>query len=145
MIWLTLQLISCAFLSGLIWTVQVLQYPTFKFVSETQFQRFHGFHTKRITFVVLPMMVLELVTGAALVLNAADSIMLWLNLFGIVLIWLCTFFISVPLHNLLAQEGNTKTIERLISTNWVRTILWSVRLCLLLYVFLENIDGPSKG
>lgn len=145
MIWLTLQLISCAFLTGLIWTIQVLQYPTFRYVCEHQFQMFHGFHTHNITFVVLPMMILELVTGAALVLLAPESVMLWINLSGVVLIWLSTFFVSVPLHQLLSKEGNRRTIERLISTNWFRTVLWSVRLCLLFYMFIEKLEGFSKG
>jgi len=135
---LNLQVISCAMLTGLIWVVQVVHYRAFRYVSEDKFQSFHRFHTKNMTYVVLPLMLIELSTGTALVVLMPDSSFHWLNLIGLLLIWVSTFFISVPLHNLLATERNLRVIERLILTNWVRTVLWSVRLGLLFYTILPE-------
>jgi hypothetical protein len=49
-----------------------------------------------------------------------------------------TFLVSVPLHNLLQKERNSKIIERLILTNWPRTILWTLRLGLLFCLLWKN-------
>ena len=141
--WLILQITSCAMMTGLIWTIQVLHYPTFTYVSENQFQKFHGFHTKNISLIVLPMMTLELVTALALVIFNPDSLILCVNFFLLILIWLCTFFVSVRFHNVLVKGKNIKTLDRLILMNWFRTLLWSARLCLLLYVFLSAFEGNS--
>jgi uncharacterized membrane protein YfcA len=135
---LLLQIICCAVMTGLIWTVQVLHYPTFKYISEIQFQKFHRFHTKNMTIIVLPVMVLEFFTSSMLVYLLPDSHLLWINFFGLLLIWMSTFLVSVPLHNLLQKERNSKIIERLILTNWPRTILWTLRLGLLFCLLWKN-------
>jgi hypothetical protein len=137
---LFLEVISCAFMTGVIWTIQIIHYPSFIFVSENQFQKFHRFHTKNITFVVLPIMLLELSMGVALTILLPDSFLHWLNLLVLLLIWISTFFISVPLHNQLSQEHNIKVIEQLVLTNWVRTFLWSARLSLLFYIMLKTFE-----
>jgi hypothetical protein len=127
-------------MTGLIWTIQILHYPTFKYISESQFQDFHNFHTKNITFIVLPVMAFELFTGIALAVLFPDSHLLWINLFCLLLIWIGTFFVSVPVHGLLAKGWNARAIERLILTNWVRTSLWSFRLFVLFYLFLTIFE-----
>ncbi len=44
-----------------------------------------------------------------------------------VLIWLATFILSVPCHRQLQKSGkDLSTINRLVATNWIRTILWSL-------------------
>ena len=108
----------------LIWIIQVLHYPSFLFVDKTEFSKFEAFHTKRISFLVLPLMVSELILGLVH-LN-------YLILGIIVLIWLSTFFIQVPCHEKLKFGFDKLTIERLIITNWIRTSLWTVKLFILL-------------
>ena len=108
----------------LIWIIQVLHYPSFLFVDKTEFSKFEAFHTKRISILVLPLMVSELILGLVH-LN-------YLILGIIVLIWLSTFFIQVPCHDKLKFGFDKLTIERLIFTNWIRTSLWTVKLFILL-------------
>lgn len=48
-------------------------------------------------------------------------------LITVLLIWLSTFLIQVPLHNALGVEKDTEAIRRLVQTNWIRTILWTVK------------------
>ena len=108
----------------LIWIIQVLHYPSFLFVDKTEFSKFEAFHTKRISILVLPLMVSELILGLVH-LN-------YLILGIIVLIWLSTFFIQVPCHEKLKFGFDKLTIERLIITNWIRTSLWTVKLFILL-------------
>ena len=54
------------------------------------------------------------------------SILEW-TAFAIVLVcWILTFFVSVPLHRKIEQNDISRvTRQKLITTNWPRTILWS--------------------
>lgn len=135
---LILLILSCTVLTGLIWTVQLIHYPAFSFVAETEFKDFHFFHTRKMTFLVLPLMLLELLSSLGLLIYFPDSKILMVNLFGLAMIWLSTFALSVPLHSQLSRAKSKRIIQRLVWTNWPRTILWSGRSILLLF-FLEEV------
>ncbi len=131
MIWAyTLQLLSCWFMFGVIWLVQLIVYPAFSSVEPSAFKEAHSRHSFRITFLVGPAMVIELIT--ALMLFYFQPSWFWgLNLSGVLALWLLTGLVSVPLHNRLQQGFDVATIERLTNTNWPRTIIWTLRAALL--------------
>ena len=137
MMLLMVHLVCCAILVGLIWTIQLLHYPAFSFVRESHFLEFHQQHSQRITFLVGPLMVAELASAVGLVWLNFENALLWVNLSGVLLIWGCTFFISVPIHNSLAERFDVLQIRKLVLTNWFRTTLWSARLILLIFVALS--------
>ena len=130
---LLLQIFSCFFLCGLIWTIQVVHYPGFIFNKE-QFLDFHSFHSQRITWIVAPVMLLELLTAIGLLLQHSPSVALWGNLISIALIWLATLFVSVPYHSELSSGFSEVAIQKLVITNWIRTTLWTLRSGVWLYV-----------
>lgn len=120
--------VACSLLmTGLIWLVQLVHYPSFHFVHPQRFHEFHHQHSTRITFIVAPLMGLELMTAMSLVYEKAGSYAWWLNLIGVVLIWACTAFLSVPLHNQLASGYDYDKVNALVVTNWPRTLIWTVR------------------
>ena len=56
---------------------------------------------------------------------------------GIVLlavVWISTGLLQVPCHNLLSKGFNVAVHERLVATNWVRTVAWSWRGLLVLWM-----------
>ena len=58
-------------------------------------------------------------------------------LFGLILvliIWASTFFVQVPLHEKLAAAFDAKVQQRLVLTNWIRTIAWTLRGALVLWM-----------
>lgn len=114
-------------MTGVIWLVQLVHYPLFLGLDHSTFPKWHQFHSRKITLIVAPLMVLELLISFLLFLGwpMAISILFFvLTLF----IWACTFFISVPLHNCLEEKGfELKVIRKLINTNWLRTGLYSVK------------------
>ena len=125
-------------LLGLIWTIQLSHYPSFKFVEENQFLEFHQHHTKSITLIVMPLMLLELglVFWQSYQTNWSS---IWVvPLILVLMIWASTFFISVPLHEQLGNGKNLETIKKLVDTNWIRTILWSVKVGWVSFYFLKN-------
>lgn len=84
-------------------------------------------HSARITWIVAPIMFLELFTSLLLVVKTPDEKWLWLNMVGVCLIWLSTALLSVPYHNQLSSGFSERAIHLLVLTNWVRTALWSLR------------------
>jgi hypothetical protein len=131
-----LQKFSTWALFGLIWTVQLVHYPGFHFVKETEALRFHEFHSSRITIVVLPLMVLELACAVLLLKQrfGTQDLWCWINLGTVLAVWVATFSVSVPIHNKLgvdASSWTTAVIKTLVDTNWIRTVLWTVRAALV--------------
>ena len=115
---------------GLIWTIQLVHYPSMRYISKDKFTEYHNFHSMRISILAIPLMLAELVTSIMLWYqnfnNTVHTVFL-INLIIVVLIWLSTFLIQVPFHNALSKEKNKEKLSRLIRTNWIRTILWTSR------------------
>lgn len=53
--------------------------------------------------------------------------MAWLGLAILGIIWISTAFVQVPLHARLEGGWDGVAIERLIRSNWLRTIPWTMR------------------
>lgn len=124
-------LIVCSMMVILIWVIQILHYPSFYFIEPSQFFKFHSFHSNRITWLVAPIMGIELVSATALIYLLPSSILFQINLVGVSVLWIFTFFVSVPIHNKLKFGKEEYQIKSLIRTNWFRTMLWSLRLVML--------------
>jgi hypothetical protein len=132
-------LASSLFLAGLIWTVQCVHYPIFHRLDIPNFTEHINFHRSAISLLVVPVMSIELGTSVWLAWSASTSVFLHqTGLAVVVLIWLTTFFIQVPLHQELSFERNENAIHRLVYTNWLRTFLWTVKATLSLIV-LHNL------
>lgn len=134
----TINLASSLFLTGLIWMVQCVHYPIFHRLDQTKFTEHIHFHKGSISFLVVPVMSIELVTSAWLAWSAPSDITLHqAGFIAVALIWLVTFFIQVPLHNKLSEARDKEAISRLVSSNWIRTSLWSLKSILSL-IILNN-------
>ena len=130
-LFLVSHVVSALFLCGLIWLIQLVHYPSFHYVEESKFVDFENFHTRRISYLVVPSMLIELGTGIWLCLQFRDDWLWWLNLFSIIGIWLSTICFSVPCHKILAKGKDSKVIRFLVISNWPRTCLWSFKILIL--------------
>lgn len=127
-----LNVISAFLLTGVIWTIQIVHYPSFHYIDKLSFTNFHNFHERRISIIVMPLMLIELITSIALYIHNMWSIIFALNLLIVVLIWCSTFFVQVPIHSILSEKKDKNLIEKLVNTNWIRTFLWSIRMLLII-------------
>jgi hypothetical protein len=139
---LLVQFAATAMMTGIIWFVQVVHYPLFGKIPQEGFVAYELAHTVRTGFVVGPLMLVELITAVTLIVMtdplAGDR--LYLAAFGcLLLIWASTFLLQVPLHAILEHRHDPGAITRLVSTNWIRTILWTIRLALLSTVVLRRV------
>ncbi|MCG9875218.1 MAG: hypothetical protein MH321_10575 [Leptospiraceae bacterium] len=132
-----IQLFISSSLTGLIWLVQLVHYPGFVFLSEEKFQDFHKFHSKQISWLVIPLMISEL-AAAIYWIFLETNVYSWVNFIFVLIAWLSTFLLSVPLHNLLSQGMMLNTIIHLISTNWIRTFTWTCKSLFLLFCLLNR-------
>ena len=126
-----LQILVTFGLCVLIWLIQLLHYPSFKFYEEIRFPEAMLFHQRRISFIVIPLMFFELfITGWFF--YQAQNFYTTTCLIMVIGIWLSTFSLQVPAHEKLILKKDYKLIARLVNTNWIRTILWSLKLVVLL-------------
>jgi hypothetical protein len=141
---LLLNLILSAFLTGLIWFVQIVHYPIFARVPASHFIAFQSTHMQTTGYIVAAPMLLELAGSFALLWYPFPGIQQTANYAAfacVLLIWLVTFFVSVPIHNQLVSMGlRQELISRLVATNWLRTICWTLRTMLLGYILLKQVS-----
>jgi hypothetical protein len=131
------------FLTGLIWFVQLVHYPLFRSIPIENWVEFEKEHVKKATWITLPTMLVELLTGIALTFMTFQYIVddvyfnsMIINLLLIICIWLSTFLIQVPIHMALSREPSISKVNKLIQSNWIRTAIWTIRTFLLLSLWL---------
>ena len=124
-------------MAGLIWMVQLVHYPMLATYSALAPATAAVDHQRRISWVVGPLMAVEGVTALVLLVDRPSTMPLWsawlaAALLGVAL--LSTVLVQVPLHTRLAQGHDERVGERLVNSNWVRTVAWTVRGLLLAWV-----------
>jgi hypothetical protein len=141
------QVISTWFLVGLIWTIQIVHYPLFAAVGVDRFVAYEASHTRLITLVVGPVMLVEAATAGLFVAMRPASIPAWIPWTGlglVILIWISTAILQVPDHAKLANGFDAAAHAHLVGTNWLRTIAWTARgviLAVAIWPALRNVSG----
>ena len=114
----------------LILMVQFIIYPSFYFYSEIDLKRWHQIYKVRITAIVLPLMVTQLFLSIREVYFNANALA-YIILFIVLLTWIITFLISVPIHGSIEREENSMQYRtKLVRTNWIRTVSWALIMIL---------------
>jgi phage terminase large subunit-like protein len=130
-------LVATLGMTAVIWFVQVVHYPLFLRVGPEAFHLYEVTHQQRISFIVIPLMLTELATAVALAWWGIDGIPRGWLLGGAALVgvvWASTFLIQVPLHTRLGSGFDEDAIRLLVNTNWIRTVGWSLRAALVVWI-----------
>ena len=110
----------------LIWAVQLVIYPSFRYYSKDNLVIWHRKYTQRVTLIVLPLMFSQLGL-AGVQLFKVQNFYTISSIVIISVLWLLTFQLFVPLHQQIDRdEHNNSTTERLVKFNWWRTLLWTL-------------------
>lgn len=126
----TIRIIIDSLLFMLILLVQLIIYPAFHNINVEVFSEWHHSYMQKISIIVGPLMLIQPVIVISQCLTQ-NTFLCYLSIIMILIVWIVTFIYSVPCHNLLQQEGYDKVIvDKLIITNWFRTIPWMI--CLFL-------------
>lgn len=138
------EILVSAALVCLILIIQLLHYPFFHFVNEAGFDKAMEFHQKRISWIVVPLMLLEAGLMMLQIYLENFSYARSLAFLFLLIVWGATFFYQVPLHNTLLLKKDTKRIEALVKTNWIRTIAWSLKLLALVLMNHTRFNGTGQ-
>ena len=128
------------FMVGVIWFVQLVHYPLFARVGRPGFAAYSGSHTRLTGLVVGPPMLLEAATAVALVVWTPPGIsvpLVWAGLILVAGIWLSTAFLQSPRHTTLGRGFDPSVHRFLVTSNWLRTVLWSLRGLVVLCILSE--------
>ena len=125
-------LIFTSIMTGVIWVIQIVHYPSFHFIEKELYTAFQKFHMNKISIIVMPIMLAELITGIMLFLDkSSKSPFLTISIIILVLIWLITGVFFSKAHNELIAGYQELVVNQLVAMNWIRTLLWTLRLLLL--------------
>ena len=131
-----IHLIATSMMVAIIWIVQILHYPTFLFINKKQYTDFQQFHMNKISYIIVPIMVVELFSGLGILfIIQKRQISFYVSFALLILIWMITGLLFTKYHSDLSKKYNQETILQLIQFNWIRTLLWTIRLALLLKQF----------
>jgi DMSO reductase anchor subunit len=88
--------------------------------------RWHKKYTPRITFIVLPLMLGQLMLYGALLQEAKTFYSIG-SFILVLLAWLLTFTVFVPKHKEITSDTySEKTLSQLVKFNWSRTLIWTL-------------------
>jgi hypothetical protein len=128
------------FMVGVIWFVQVVHYPLFARVGPSSFSAYSVRHTRLTGLVVGPPMLLEAVTAVALVVWNPPGVsvaLVWAGFFLVAGIWLSTALLQAPRHTTLGGGFDPAVHRFLVASNWLRTVLWSLRGLIALFILYQ--------
>lgn len=130
-------LCTTGMLVGLIWTIQLVHYPLLTMVGSDALPSYLAGHAARITILVAPWMLGELVTAGLMVRWHPRVVPRWMVVTGLGLcvgLWGTTLLVQGPLYARLAETATPELLDRLTMTNWLRTVGWTARgtLCLMM-------------
>ena len=136
-------LAATLFMVGVVWFVQVVHYPLFSRVGPEKFSLYSEAHSRLTTYVVGPPMLVEAATALLLVLRRPEGVPLAAALIGlalVVVVWLSTALLQVPRHTTLGSGFDRRAWSGLVLSNWVRTVAWSARGGLVLWMAARAIS-----
>ena len=140
---------STLMLVGLIWFVQVVHYPQFARVGADRFTQYQSEHVRLTTWVVALPMLVEAVTSVVLVWKPPSQdleLVCWGGLSMVIVIWVSTTLLQVPRHSALATGFDSKAHRGLVLSNWIRTVAWSMRGVLVLFLVNQSVTrGLGNG
>lgn len=128
-------------MTGLIWFVQVVHYPLMREVGTDAFAAYERRHLRRTTIVVCPLMLVELATAVVIVIRSSspsiDPMLAWSGLVLLLVIWASTASLQVPCHRRLESGFDAAVHARLVRTNWLRTVAWSARSVIAVWMLID--------
>lgn len=136
------QLFCTLYMTGLIWFVQLVHYPMFANVPAESFVEYERIHQIRTTWAVAPML-FEAITAVLMLwyrpAGVSDTAT-WVGLGLVALLVGSTAIFFGPQHGRLATGFDAAVHRQLVDWNWVRTLGWTARSLLLLWILSTTKD-----
>ena len=111
----------------LIWLVQIIIYPGFHRILPEDFVDYHRWYATRISIIVMPLMMVEIIAVAGWLWSGLETLPAAIAAAAVAMVWLSTLTLQVPIHRRLQHGKDAALIRRLVATNWIRTVAWSIK------------------
>lgn len=131
---------------GLMWTVQTVVYPQFRSVPAADFAAYAADHNTRIVTALLLLAPAEVIFAGWLWLDTPGPLNRTLVFFSgalLALAWVSTALYFGPFHGRFQGDYDLAEINKLISTNWVRTALWTARAGLASWFLWQILESEA--
>ena len=131
---------------GVIWFVQVVHYPLLSVVPVESAATVAVEHQRRTSWVVMAPMAVEGVTTLMLLAMVPVGVawfVPWLAGIPLAVALGATVLLSVPRHARMAASPDEQVGRELVTTNWVRTVAWSVRGVVVAAMLLATLAERS--
>lgn len=145
-IWLTLVVLHGAatwFLVGLIWTIQLIHYPSFAAIDPHRYSSFQQTHMVGMGRLIAAPWLVEGLTVLGLFVFAPTGWMRLLatagGLLELVVIGV-TIRSSIPAHEALSAGFSDDAHKRLLRSNWMRTAAWTSRGLIAIAVLILTLQ-----
>jgi len=128
---------------GLMWAVQIIIYPQFRSVTPADFASYAADHSTRITTALALLAPAEIIFAAWLWLDTPSGVSRSATFVSGAFLaagWVATAVWFAPLHGKFLGEYDLARINQLISTNWLRTLLWSARAGFAAWFIFQVVD-----
>lgn len=134
------QLVATALLTGIIWFVQLVHYPLLGQLGDgtaAYMQR----HMTLATRVIGPLIGAETLLAAAVLTRAwqggSGAVLALIGFALVLLILASTKWLQRPCYKTLCRGPHPQALRRLIATNWIRTVAWSLRSLVCIAMLLD--------
>lgn len=127
---------------GVIWFVQVVHYPLLSIVPVESAASVALEHQRRTGWVVMVPMTVEGVTTLLLLAMVPEGVawfVPWLAGIPLAVALGATVLLSVPRHARMAAQPDATVGRELVTTNWVRTVAWSLRGIIAMAMLLATL------
>ncbi len=137
MVVLLLNVAAVLFMTGFIWTMQLVHYPLFDRVGADAFPAYESRHNRLFFLVAGPGVGLSLGTAIVLLFERPADVPLAAAIAGL-LLWavlaVSTAVFQAPQHARLSHGFDRAAYAFLLKTNWIRTAAWSAYALLGLWM-----------
>lgn len=143
---LLVQTAAVWFMTGTIWTMQVLNYPLLAKVGTDAVPAYETAHNRRFIGVVGPPTAVAVVTTVLLLTVGPDELG-WVGPVAaavlLVVVIVSTARFQAPAHGRLAQGFDAATHAGLVRGNWVRTAAWTLLGLVDLAMLVQLASGVT--
>jgi len=132
---------SC-FMTGLLWTMQLLNYPLLALIGPADVPRYEQAHNRRFIWLVGPGITASFASTAVMLAWRPRGIPLAVPLTALALLAVIvasTARHGAPSHARLARQFDPAVHALLVRTNWIRTAAWSALAILDLIVLAQTV------
>ena len=129
----SIQLLSTFLMAFIVMMTQWVIYPQFGNVGILELADVAKFHQRRISYIVMPIMGLEVGSLISLSFyNMFSPVSLFLAALLLFVVWVITFLKLVPIHLELAKGRSQKRVPALLRWNAIRLACWTLKLVVLI-------------